>query len=294
MSVSRWLALGVASSLALGAGAARAQGRVEINQARALAGGVTAGDTPGFPVTISEPGSYVLVGNLQPTDLNPGIQVAVPGGIAHVTIDLGGFSIAGPVVCTNSGNPGDSTTCSGDAGQGVFAANQEDVTVKNGTISGMHGGVQSTGRAARVENVRFSSNLFQAIFLGSNATVDNCSVHVNGSNGISLTDGGTVRNSTVRFVQGTGIVVGSGSSLIGNVVAGNNVGIFANDGSLLIGNTAYDNASFGFQLSTRSGYTNSTLYSNNGNTNNQVNPEVSGGTELGTGTNFCGTDKVCP
>src|SRR5438046_162421 len=37
-------------------------GVVEINQARALAGGVTRGDAPGFPVTISQPGSYRLTG----------------------------------------------------------------------------------------------------------------------------------------------------------------------------------------------------------------------------------------
>ena len=40
-----------------------ADGVIEINQARAKAGGVTPGDTPLFPVTISQPGSYRLTGN---------------------------------------------------------------------------------------------------------------------------------------------------------------------------------------------------------------------------------------
>jgi hypothetical protein len=39
-------------------------GLVEINQAKALAGGVTASDAPGFPVTLDAQGSYVLTSNL--------------------------------------------------------------------------------------------------------------------------------------------------------------------------------------------------------------------------------------
>jgi hypothetical protein len=39
-------------------------GVVLIDQTRALAGNVTPGDAPGFPVTLSLPGSYRLSGNL--------------------------------------------------------------------------------------------------------------------------------------------------------------------------------------------------------------------------------------
>src|SRR6185436_8638324 len=39
-------------------------GTILIDQNRALAGNVTPGDAPGFPVTISQPGSYKLSGNL--------------------------------------------------------------------------------------------------------------------------------------------------------------------------------------------------------------------------------------
>lgn len=51
----------------LAAPAQGSDGVILINQSRALAGGVTSGDTPGFPVTISQAGSYPLTGNLQPT-----------------------------------------------------------------------------------------------------------------------------------------------------------------------------------------------------------------------------------
>ena len=40
-------------------------GIVLIDQNRALAGNVTPGDAPGFPVTLSQPGSYRLSGNLR-------------------------------------------------------------------------------------------------------------------------------------------------------------------------------------------------------------------------------------
>src|SRR5256885_13905531 len=72
-------------------------GAVLINQSAALAGNVTPGDTPGFPVTISVSGSYKLSGNLTVPDANTSaIQISAD----HVTIDLNGFSIIGPVVCT--------------------------------------------------------------------------------------------------------------------------------------------------------------------------------------------------
>jgi hypothetical protein len=45
-------------------------GVIAINQARALAGGVTPGDAPGFPVIINAPGSYRLTGDLTVPDAN--------------------------------------------------------------------------------------------------------------------------------------------------------------------------------------------------------------------------------
>src|SRR5580693_1218836 len=80
-------------------------GVVLINQANALAGNVTPGDAPGFPVTISVAGSYRLSSNLTVPDANTD---AIDITVSHVTIDLNGFSIIGQVVC--SGFP--VTSCS--------------------------------------------------------------------------------------------------------------------------------------------------------------------------------------
>ena len=55
-------ALGVALLLGLAGPLYAVEGVIDINQARALAGGVTPGDTPGFPVTVSQSGSYRLTG----------------------------------------------------------------------------------------------------------------------------------------------------------------------------------------------------------------------------------------
>src|SRR2546421_12802591 len=75
-------------------------GVIEINQARALAGSVTPGDAAGFPVYISVSGSYRLTSNLTvPNENTDGIDI----GASEVTIDLNGFSILGPTVC--SGGP---------------------------------------------------------------------------------------------------------------------------------------------------------------------------------------------
>jgi hypothetical protein len=58
------LVLGCALLLSISSRAA--DGVIEINQS-CVAGGCFAGDTAGFPVTISQPGSYRLTSNLSPT-----------------------------------------------------------------------------------------------------------------------------------------------------------------------------------------------------------------------------------
>jgi hypothetical protein len=66
-------------------------GVVLIDQNRALAGNVTPGDLPGFPVTLSQPGSYRLSSNLTVSVSLTGILATADG----ITIDPNGFSIIG-------------------------------------------------------------------------------------------------------------------------------------------------------------------------------------------------------
>jgi len=91
-------------------------GAIEINHERALAGGVggdLVADPAGYPVILTQPGSYRLTGNLTVPNVN---TIAVSVRASNVTLDLGGFAILGPVVCT--GSP--VTSCSGSGlGSGV-------------------------------------------------------------------------------------------------------------------------------------------------------------------------------
>jgi hypothetical protein len=71
-------------------------GVVLIDQNKALAGSVTPGDLPGFPISIKQPGSYRLAGNLTLPDANTsGIEI----NVQNVTLDLNGFAILGSVTC---------------------------------------------------------------------------------------------------------------------------------------------------------------------------------------------------
>jgi parallel beta-helix repeat protein len=70
---------------------AAAQGEIVITQAKANAGGVTPGDGPGFPVTLSLPGAYVLGSNLNPPAGKNGLVIKSH----NVDIDMNGFRLNG-------------------------------------------------------------------------------------------------------------------------------------------------------------------------------------------------------
>jgi hypothetical protein len=192
-------------------------GVVLINQATALAGSVTPGDAPGFPVTISVSGSYKLSGNLTVPDANTN---AITITADNVSIDLNGFAILGPTVCT--GSPVTSCAPTG-TGIGIFS-NNSGIAVINGTVHGMgSAGVEILGGDNRVERVKAvgnagtgispgngqssvsfsvaSFNRFNGIF-GNGTMTDNL-VEGNGQSG--LTFAGVVINNVSRKNGGDGI-----------------------------------------------------------------------------------------
>jgi hypothetical protein len=120
-------------------------GDILITQAKALAGNVTPGDMPGFPVTISLPGKYKLAGNLVVNDYYVnGIEITHP----HVTLDLNGFVLQGPVVCA-AGGASNYVNCSSDGladeerGHGIkvyiTGAIRSAVLVQDGMVTGFAG-----------------------------------------------------------------------------------------------------------------------------------------------------------
>jgi hypothetical protein len=75
---------------------------IEINQTCAAAG-CFGGGAPGFPVTITEAGSYRLTSNLDvssPPD--PANTSAIQIRVSGTTIDLNGFTIPGITACTSA------------------------------------------------------------------------------------------------------------------------------------------------------------------------------------------------
>jgi hypothetical protein len=94
-----------------------------IDQNRALAGSVTPGDTPGFPIVISQPGSYRLSGSLTVPAAVNAIMITVP----NVTLDLNGFAIVTTPVTPPASSYGIFSRTAGAA---------SNIVVRNGTITG--------------------------------------------------------------------------------------------------------------------------------------------------------------
>lgn len=201
-------------------------GVLEINQSCAVTGGCFAGDTAGFPVTISDSGSYRLTGDLTVQDGNTtAIQIAT----AHVTIDLNGFSITGPAVC--SGQPVTSCTNEG-IGDGIMAANDPNyhhIRIRNGDIRGMgDDGVSLTSiEAVHLDNVRTVGNAGGGFTLGTESTVTNCAAEANQGLGISAGAGSRIQNSTAAHNGGTGISLNGGTAIVkdSTVINNGNIGL---------------------------------------------------------------------
>jgi hypothetical protein len=125
----------IAAALLAAGGSALAQATLDHN--KALAGNSLPGDAPGYPITLSQPGHYVLKSNLQVPAGVHGIEITGK----NVTLDLNGFSILGTGDCIRN----DSTkvvTCAGAVGTAAGVRVTADaVTIRNGTVSGFVYGV---------------------------------------------------------------------------------------------------------------------------------------------------------
>lgn len=157
---------GIASSAAHAS-----DGVFEINSDCAAVGGCFAGDSSGYPVTITESGSYRLTGNLTTSSVD---TTLISISVDNVTIDLNGFSLIGPVTCSGSPN-----VCSGSgSGDGISVSSRDfSVSIFNGTVHGMG----DTG-----------------IILGSSSIIENVKVIENGGTGIDVRSSSL--NSVVRNV----------------------------------------------------------------------------------------------
>jgi len=189
-------------------------GVIEINHARALAGGVTPLDAPGYPVSLSSNGSYRLTSNLTQPDVNTNV---IEVNAAGVTIDLGGFMILGPVGCSPVPVV---CTPAGGSGRAVLSLSFGQTTVRNGTIFGTAQGLL-LGESCRVEGVKLTHVSASPLSCsGGDATVRGVSVTRSGGSAIVVA-GGLVENSTARANGATGIQLNGSGTIRGCLAEGN-------------------------------------------------------------------------
>jgi len=250
-------------------------GVILVDQNKAMSGSVTVGDTPGFPVSINQPGSYRLGGNLSvPNNTTTAIEI----NASNVTLDLNGFAILGPVTCpafpcTNAGSlaSGYGVLSGSDSPQKAYV----NITVRNGTIAGMGAdGVHILGDSVRVEDLRVHDNAFSGIVVRSttfgaqtNLLVRGNNVQRNGSYGVK-TYAGLVIDNMISESRDAGISVQ------------------ADGGAMVARNLVTGSGLAGLSLTAPVGYYGNTLVGNNGG-----GAQVLGGVNLGQ--NACGA-AACP
>ena len=235
-------------------------GVIEINQA-CVATGCFEGDTAGFPVVIGAAGSYRLTSNLEVPDADTS---AVAVNASPVSLDLNGFAISGPTVC--SGEPVTSCAPTG-SGIGVSAGN--GARIYNGTIRGMGSVGVSSGTDARQWDLVVTGN---------------------GGGGFSLSRGGSVRTSTITFNGGRGVGATSGggfAEVSGSTVRGNQQQGVDLSGGIVVENRIQNNGAEGLRSQTGggdAGYASNVITGNTG-------ADVAGGNSMGC--NVIGSSTVC-
>jgi hypothetical protein len=214
----------------------------------------------GFPFKITKPGSYKLTSNLTVPAGVDGIDVLAQ----DVTLDLNGFSIIGPVVCSGFGP----VTCpSASTGIGINGSNTDgtigpaDIKIFNGAVRGMGShGIFVSGDGSLVEKISVQSNAGAGIIV-SGSVLESSAIG-NGSTGILafivrdseaannvgdgiITDGrgGVALNDVSSFNGKRGIVAQNASVTGSTSTLNKGVGLFAVCPSAILNNTIVANAS---------------------------------------------------
>lgn len=215
----------------LSASPALAAGEILLTQANALAGNVTPGDPPGFPIVLTQPGKYQFAGNIHPPANTVGIQV----GSYNVTIDLNGFQLHGSTVALFG-----------------IAGATDGITVENGTIEGFkYDGIYPTGKFWIVRNMRVVRNA--RIGVGNNnvdhLTILDSMVSLNGGGGIFCDRFCHVEGNSISENNGAGVLITDGSVLGNSIIQNAGNGIFGYAAAGYGNNTIALNNSSGVQIS---------------------------------------------
>jgi len=223
---------------------------ININQAGALAGSITPGDTPGFPVRITVPGSYRLTSNLEvPSGVTRAIEIVT----SHVTIDLAGHVISRKKAELDAAIYGSSERanfvkiCNGHirASGGVDLAGVgnrvQDLQLEGPDPSAV--GVQLGDLGVAIDNQ--VSNVDAAFVVGRNGFIGN-NVALNVGHGARAGENSIVSgNSLDSGAAQAAVRIGDGSILAGNIVGRNDGGVQAGLRCLIKENTLFGNGDFG-------------------------------------------------
>jgi hypothetical protein len=192
---------------------------------------------------IDQPGSYKLAGSLRAS--GDCLVIATEG----VTIDLAGFTMTGD---------GTGTAIRGIQASAGTIPHLRTV-VRNGDISNF---ARATELSGIVEGLRVSSN-HTGISVGIGIVRGN-TVQFNAAVGIELADG-IVRDNVVIANQ-TGISIQEAAVVTGNAVQGNQIGVdVIGTGSTLIGNIVDGNSNIGLRVSCPSNVIHNTAIGNGAN-----------------------------
>jgi hypothetical protein len=273
----------VLASLPLIAGAAG--GAFEINQ-DCIAVGCFAGDDPGYPVTITQPGSYILTSDLAPAGNQFVYTMTV--NAAPVDIDLNGHTIEGGASCT--GTPVTSNPCTGFTGDTGIALTNGGTPgvfhVHNGHIhgfrtSGIYAGDVATG--SLFEHLTLSENQFGMAMVGSAGVVGSTAKNTGHIRDVQM-----VRNSGTGITTSGAIryrVLVEDSTAMGN----GGYGLYLGAGSVVTGSRITDNALTGMDCSGFACALGQNAFQGNAGGGNQYVV----GTVLDMGGNVC-LDHTCP
>lgn len=252
-------------------------GVLEINQACATGPGCFEGDTGGLPVKISAAGSYRLTSDLSvATTLDPAVILI---SASDVSLDLGGFAIQGPNVCT--GVPPSCLFSTGVIGiraeAGTFGTE-----IANGRVTGMgQQGILLGGAYSVIRDVTVAHNGLQGLNCVL-SIVSNVLAASNGGNGVQASGSvatGISANSNQTGIttvdvldrsSATGNVSGiSGAKIMSDSSANSNTGagfttVDFHYGAIVLRSTANGNGAEGFSLGYLATISSSTASSNGG------------------------------
>lgn len=260
-------------SLGLALTASARDGVLEIDEA-CVSTGCFPGDAPGFPVTISDPGSYRLTSALDVTAEDPGTP-AIDVRNNYVTIDLAGFQIEGRSSCT--GTPPGPLVCSPSGARVAIEARFfAGIEVRGGGVHGLAEDGVVLGAAGVVRDLTATNNAGSGIVVGPGSLVFGNVPSRNGENGLVLARGSAAlenrsaenglfglllpadeqgcivaRNTlTLNGVDGLKALAGAGGCVIAeNAFHGNGVdGLTDPDSSVVVRNTAISNGGNGYEV----------------------------------------------